>query len=275
MGDVLLLQRTKRFSSFTLLHEQMKNSTSLIVVDLCCSYSKRILLNELTSNYLGSYTIIHEDCFLRLSSMGIFPHPITQWADFESILWPQVLSNLHNKSSSYLIRKGLSRKAQFSYQLKKFTCKNKSSILHTAIPFTVIIDTWSAFEEMKLDFGGGLLCSFDNSMVVNTPLRHKLEFILEDVKEIMNDTLREDWIWILKPSVVNKGIGISVIRKWDQLLDALEAEQDIREWVLQRYIENPLLISNHKFHVRTYILCVGALQVYVFDEMLLLLAAHP
>ena len=48
-----------------------------------------------------------------------------------------------------------------------------------------------------------------------------------------------------------------------------------REWVLQRYIEKPLLLRGHKFHIRTYVLCVGALKVFVFEKMLLLLAAHP
>ena len=91
----------------------------------------------------------------------------------------------------------------------------------------------------------------------------------------MTNNIDPSVVWILKPSVVNKGIGISLLKDWEGLLDALEASPDIREWVLQRYIPNPLLVNNgHKFHVRTYILCVGALSVHVFNEMLLLIAAH-
>lgn len=41
-----------------------------------------------------------------------------------------------------------------------------------------------------------------------------------------------------------------------------------------RYLPNPLLINKKKFHLRVYVLCVGALKVYVFNKILMLIAAH-
>ncbi|KAI9851940.1 MAG: hypothetical protein M1830_006839 [Pleopsidium flavum] len=50
----------------------------------------------------------------------------------------------------------------------------------------------------------------------------------------------------------------------------------LRHFIAQPYIHPPLLLSssnNHKFHIRTYVLAVGSLRVYVYKEMLALFAA--
>ena len=71
------------------------------------------------------------------------------------------------------------------------------------------------------------------------------------------------------------GLDIAVLRSWDKLLDWLEENPDTREWVLQRYIEQPLLVlGGHKFHLRVYVVCAGALSVYVYNNILMLIAAR-
>lgn len=52
----------------------------------------------------------------------------------------------------------------------------------------------------------------------------------------------------------------------------------LRHFIAQPYIAQPLLLDSHdrrKFHIRTYIVAVGALKVYVYREMLALFAAVP
>jgi tubulin---tyrosine ligase len=52
----------------------------------------------------------------------------------------------------------------------------------------------------------------------------------------------------------------------------------LRHFIAQPYIHPPLLLEskgNKKFHIRVYVLAVGALKVYVFKEMLALFAAKP
>jgi hypothetical protein len=43
--------------------------------------------------------------------------------------------------------------------------KNPNSILKTAIPFTLKIETWNAFEDMQLDFGGGTIANFGVNII--------------------------------------------------------------------------------------------------------------
>eukprot|EP01031_Cornospumella_fuschlensis_P033802 gene33802-40901_t len=66
-------------------------------------------------------------------------------ADFENIAWEDVLQE-KLCASAYLVRKGLSRKAQLARQIARYTAKHPESALTSHVPRTVIIDTWAAFE---------------------------------------------------------------------------------------------------------------------------------
>jgi len=234
-----------------------------VYVDLNCPYTRRIVVAAI---------LRRPWCRLlqELDTGGKFDPPLLQFSDFENIEWEFVLSGRHG-AASYLVRKGLSRKAQLSLQIRRYLSKNPESALKVAVPYTIIIETWNAFEDMKMDFGGGTLASFQ---LPPTPLRQRLEWCLEEAQAEVNDANRADWLWILKPSVTNKGASISLCQNWEGVLNCLEAEPDMREWVLQRYVAGPLLLDGRKFHLRVYVLCVGSLQVHVFDRILLLLAAH-
>ncbi|KAJ1890011.1 tubulin--tyrosine ligase, partial [Kickxella alabastrina] len=119
--------------------------------------------------------------------------------------------------------------------------------------------------------------------------------------------------FILKPSLTGRGAGIYVFDTRERLEELLEREfasdgedsdddddggsgdeddsteqqhmgsmlsshqavSQIREWVIQRYINRPLLLNarnNRKFHIRTYVLAAGDLNVYVYRQMLALFA---
>jgi tubulin--tyrosine ligase len=77
-------------------------------------------------------------------------------------------------------------------------------------------------------------------------------------------------VWIAKPSLTNGGAGVELVPTAGALLTALRANPELREWVIQRYVERPLLVDRRKFHLRVYVLCVGRLHVYVCKDVLAL-----
>ncbi|TFK41016.1 tubulin-tyrosine ligase/Tubulin polyglutamylase [Crucibulum laeve] len=126
----------------------------------------------------------------------------------------------------------------------------------------------------------------------------------------------EQW-WILKPGMADRGIGIRIFNSKDDLQRIFEefeqgeedtnedntvsdadatstavATSQLRHFVIQEYIQNPLLfdpsetlipvggkplteLHGHKFHLRAYCVAAGALQVYLYERVLALFSAVP
>ena len=265
------LQRTAAFSCISEVRSELKSpARKNVVVNINSEYTSEIVQEAVARR---EWCTIVDPAVAESAADG--ETKTYQFCEFELIDWAKVVNGKQN-ASAYVVRKGLSRKAQLALQSRKYIAKHPPCLLKKAMPFTVTVETWDAFEDdMRMDFGMGAVATFDApGLMAQTSLAQKLAWTLEDVRETMADPARKDWLWILKPSVINKGADIAVISSWEMLLDKLEEVSDIREWVLQKYISNPLTIEGYKFHIRVYVLCVGALQVYVYEDMLLLLAAH-
>ena len=71
-------------------------------------------------------------------------------------------------------------------------------------------------------------------------------------------------IWIVKPSGLSRGRGISCI---DQLNDILSNIKSHNQTVIQKYIENPMVIKGRKFDMRQWVLVTNfnPLTAYLFD----------
>lgn len=116
-----------------------------------------------------------------------------------------------------------------------------------------------------------------------------------------------EW-WILKPGMSDQGEGVRlfsteeelkcIFEEWDgsdsddddkdmetppaingsNVIGAGTMTSQLRHFIAQRYIHPPLLLSSHgkrKFHIRSYVLAVGALITYVYEDMLALFAPLP
>ncbi|KAF3036093.1 hypothetical protein E8E12_007784 [Didymella heteroderae] len=221
--------------------------------------------------------------------------PCLQFVQYESIDWDHLMSSPKASANAYVIRKALIRKHYLSTTIANWITKYPESALRRGAKPSV---------EFEVDYAEFL----DDALVEAWELKEswaRNEQFGEDEKE------KREW-WILKPGMSDRGQGIrlfsseeeltAIFEEWDPESDEeedeeedarsdAEAEKDegngiitsqLRHFVAQPYIHPPLLLAPpgepsqlRKFHIRTYVLASGALQVFVYKPMLSLFAARP
>ena len=56
-------------------------------------------------------------------------------------------------------------------------------------------------------------------------------------------------MWIVKPGTKSRGRGIEVLRNFDEIMKHT-IDNKGSKWVIQKYIENPMIIDRKKFDIR-------------------------
>lgn len=220
---------------------------------------------------------------------------VLQITPYEAIDWDYVTSHPETcLVNSYMLRKALIRKHYLSATVEHWVAKRPQTVLKTHVKRS---------EAFELDYAEFL----DDALVEAFDLRASLE------KNAAAEPNHETEWWILKPSMSDRGQGIrlfstmeelqGIFDEWEEDLpdsddDAEDddeegaggkrngndaAERDyittshLRHFVAQPYIHPPLLLpdDNRKFHIRTYVACIGSLDVYVYRQMLALFAGKP
>ena len=91
-------------------------------------------------------------------------------------------------------------------------------------------------------------------------------FLLPDEIKDLEQHMRHfpNQTFICKPSRGRGGEGISLIKKYHDL----PRNATHCEYLVQRYVENPLLVHNKKFDIRLYIVIKGVdpIEAYLFEE---------
>nr|XP_035966104.1 protein polyglycylase TTLL10-like [Halichoerus grypus] len=101
---------------------------------------------------------------------------------------------------------------------------------------------------------------------------------IRDEREAFFTLFDENQIWICKPTASNQGKGIFLLRNQEEVAALKVKTQSIEDdpiyrklpfrapqaRVVQRYIQNPLLLDGKKFDVRSYLLIACAMPYMVF-----------
>jgi tubulin--tyrosine ligase len=259
------------------------------LIDYEDPYVQPLILSALAKKFPGSYT--------RISSLNELPDeksPVLQISSYETLPFDHLLSHPSTAlANAYTIRKALIRKHYLSTTAYNWVVKNPGSILKTNIKPSC---------SFELDYAEFL----DDALVEAWDLQESFQ------KNEGKEADEREW-WILKPGMSDRGQGIrlfsteeelqSIFEEWEaDCPDSDEEEDDeeensdavtktgkgdeegdyimtshLRHFIAQSYIHPPFLLPSNprKFHIRTYVLSVGSLQVYVYKPMLALFATEP
>jgi hypothetical protein len=99
----------------------------------------------------------------------------------------------------------------------------------------------------------------------NGRYKEKVRELIEKLKQNHQYKLNKNNIWILKPSGLSRGRGIKCVDNLQHILSQVRSGGN--QYIIQKYIENPMIIMNRKFDIRQWVLVTdfNPLTVWLYE----------
>ena len=192
------------------------------------------------------------------------------WGEYEHIEW---FSNRFLSEeilvSCYYNRKGLIRKGHLAHILEKWQAKYKGKRLPIT-PKSFVLRLPIIQSDKTTNFSNDETFHQEFRVAVEQAIQDSgfKGFATDKVEQVHDSS--ESGVWILKPSITNQAIGISLVNSMTQLYQALLNADPIQlagDFVLQSYLR-PLLLDGRKFHLRIFMILNGNITAYVDPNFL-------
>ena len=72
-------------------------------------------------------------------------------------------------------------------------------------------------------------------------------------------------IWLVKPANENQGTGIKIFNDLQDISRFIKSALQFSYWVVQKYIERPLLYKGRKFDIRVWAFAHSSLDFYFYN----------